>query len=62
MSENAIITAASVIGAGLVCLGAAAGAGADPPRRHGYAGRYADPAARRYRKKLVKSLPTCWFA
>ena len=27
MSENAIITAASVIGAGLVCLGAAAGAG-----------------------------------
>ena len=27
MSENAIITAASVIGAGLVCLGAAMGAG-----------------------------------
>ena len=27
MSETAIITAASLIGAGLVCLGAAAGAG-----------------------------------
>ena len=46
MSENAIITAASVIGAGLVCLGAAAGAGIGNGNR----------------KKLVKSLPTCWFA
>ena len=34
MSENAIITAASVIGAGLVCLGAAAGAGIEIGRAH----------------------------
>ena len=33
MTENAIITAASLIGAGLVCLGAANGAGVPLPRR-----------------------------
>ena len=48
MSETAIITAASLIGAGLVCLGAATG---DLSNLWLVS-----------RKNLVKSLPTCWFA
>lgn len=58
MSENAIITAASVIGAGLVCLGAAAGAGIG---NGNMCGKSIEPWLVN-RKKLVKSLPTCWFA
>ena len=51
MSETAIITAASLIGAGLVCLGAATG-GAENLSNLWLVSR----------KNLVKSLPTCWFA
>ena len=58
MSENAIITAASVIGAGLVCLGAAAGAGIGNGT---CAANLLNPWLVN-RKNLVKSLPTCWFA
>ena len=48
MSETAIITAASLIAAGLVCLGAAA---------ENLSNLWLVSL-----KKLVKSLPTCWFA
>ena len=60
MSETAIITAASLIGAGLVCLGAATGAVLVLVTVI-----CAENLSNLWlvsRKKLVKSLPTCWFA
>ena len=58
MSETAIITAASLIGAGLVCLGAATGAGVGNGNMCGNLSNLWLVS----RKNLVKSLPTCWFA
>ena len=57
MSETAIITAASLIGAGLVCLGAATGVLVTVICAENLSNLWLVS-----RKKLVKSLPTCWFA
>ena len=68
MSETAIITAASLIGAGLVCLGAATGvlfALVLLPVLVLVTVICAENLSNLWlvsRKKLVKSLPTCWFA